>query len=98
MLLLFQHSVLYGGVPSSCKVKNNDRSVVQPFIYMVSSFWFEVKVIVKMFPKFWVVVRGIMRCCCRRVFINNFEFNYSESVFGEISYLGNGPYGLKILK
>ena len=61
-------------------------------------FWFEVKVIVKMFPVFWVVGRGIKRCCCRPIFIDNFEFNYSESVFGERSYLGNFPYGFKILK
>ena len=51
----------------------------------------------KMFPVFWVVGCGIMQCYCRRVFIDKFEFYYSESVFSEMSYTGNSPYGLKIL-
>ena len=62
------------------------------------SFWFKVKVIVKMFPVLWVVDCGIVRCCRRRVFIDNFEFNYSELVFGDMPTLGDDPYGLKILE
>ena len=61
-------------------------------------FWFEVKVIVKMFAVLWIVDCGIVRCCCCRIFIDNFEFNYLELVFGDMSYLGYGPYGLKIFK
>ena len=52
----------------------------------------------KMFPVLWVVDCGIVWCCCHRIFINNVEFNYSELFFGDMSYLGDGPYGLKILK
>ena len=52
----------------------------------------------KMFPVLWVVDCGIVRCCRRRVFIDNFEFNYSELVFGDMPTLGDGPYGLKILE
>ena len=61
-------------------------------------FWFEVKVIVKMFPVLWVVECGIVWCCCRRVFIDNFKFNYSELIFGDIPYLGDFPYGFKVLR
>ena len=61
-------------------------------------FWFEVKVIVKMFPVLWIVESGIAWCCCRRVFIDNFEFNYSELILGDIPYLGYLSYGLKVLK
>ena len=52
----------------------------------------------KMFPVLWVVDFGIVRCCRRRVSIDNFEFNYSESVFGEVPNLGNLLYGFKILE
>ena len=61
-------------------------------------FWFEVKVIVKMFPVLWVVECGIAWCCCRRVFIDNFEFNNSELIFSDMSYLGDFSYGRKVLK
>ena len=61
-------------------------------------FWFEVKVVVKMFPVLWVVDCGIVRCCCGRIFIDNFEFNYSELFFSDMPYLGDSSYGLEILK
>ena len=61
-------------------------------------FWFEVKVIVKMSPVLWIVECGIAWCGCRRVFIDNFEFNYSELIFGDIPYFGDCSYGLKVLK
>ena len=52
----------------------------------------------KMSPVLWVVDFGIVRCCRRRVSIDNIELNFSELIFGDIPYLSVGSYGLKVLK